>query len=458
MPEIIPALARERLTRRAFLTLTAATAAGLSSRSPVAAEPSGIPLAVTGADRPGLEPFDRLVASFIAEHKVPGAALAVTRNAKLVYARGFGYADREQQEPVQPEALFRIASVSKPITAVAVMQLIEWGKLQLDDRVLDRMNLTPFRVAGADPDPRWKQITVRHCLQHTGGWDRKQSYDPIGKVWDIARALGIRPPVTPVDIVRYMMGQPLDFAPGERHAYSNLGYLVLGRIIEAVTGAKYEAYVKRQVLAPLGIKTAQLGRALVEHRARGEVRYYDAKNRRGPCLFPPRLGEQVPIQYGAENLDGFEAHGGWIASAVELAKFATAFDDPMNCPLLGPRTIEAMWARPEGAAGREPDGTLKAAFYGCGWSVRPVGKTGKANTWHTGLIAGTAALLVRRWDGLNWAILFNTDSKAGSESAPDPAVGKPLGGLIDGPLHDAANQVQAWPNDDLFGKYLGSPS
>lgn len=128
---------------------------------------------------------------------MPGASLAVTRHGRLVYARGFGYADVEKQEAVQPAALFRIASLSKPITAVAVMQLIAKRKLKLDDKVLDRMKLMPFLAADAKPDPRWKQITVRQCLQHTGGWDRNKSFDPIIRPWDIAKALGIQPPVWP---------------------------------------------------------------------------------------------------------------------------------------------------------------------------------------------------------------------------------------------------------------------
>jgi N-acyl-D-amino-acid deacylase len=383
--------------------------------------------------------------AFVEENKVPGAALAVTFKGKLVYARGFGYADVEKKEPVQPAALFRIASVSKPITAVAVLQLIEKEKVKLDDKVISHLQLTPFLARGTKADPRWKQITVRHCLQHTGGWDREKSFDPISRPWDIAKALGIQPPVTPDHIVRYMMGQPLDFDPGARHAYSNIGYLVLGRIIEAISGPTYEGYVKKDVLGPLGIKTAQLGRALLENRAKGEVRYYDAKKRTGPALFPPRLGKQVPVQYGADNQEAYEAHGGWIASAVDLVKFAAAFDDPARCPVLTAKTIDEMWARPDGAAGWEAKGKPKQGFYGCGWNVYPVGTTGKANTWHTGYMAGTEALLVRRWDGRNWAVLFNTHHN------PE---GKSLAGLIDGPLHEAASKVKVWPDVDQFDTFL----
>lgn len=437
MRSILPAHGATDTTRRAFLAAVAGAVAGASWRRAAFAAMSCDDVPTTGAAVAGLEPFDELMRSLLAEHGVPGAALAVSRGGRVVYARGFGYADVDAQTPVEPTALFRIASISKPITAVAVLQLVEQGRLQLDDCVVDGMGLPQLLPEGTEPDPRWKRITVRQCLQHTGGWDSSKSFDPIARAWDIAEALGVEPPITPAHIVRYMLDRPLDFEPGERYAYSNFGYLVLGRIIEAVSGEPYEAHVRKAVLAPLEITSMRLGRARIEHRAPGEVKYYPARPRTRPALYPPRVGQPVPIQYGGENFEAFEAHGGWIASAVDLVKFAAAFDDPANCPILGEETIRTMWSRPAGAAGTHPDGTPRDAFYGCGWSVRPVGNEGKRNAWHAGRIAGTSTLLVRRWDGLNWAVLFNTDSTPGG---PAPAA------RIDPLLHQAAARVSAWPN------------
>jgi CubicO group peptidase (beta-lactamase class C family) len=424
-------------SRRRFLT-TAAGAIGALPFEIAYAKGDAVP--TTGRANAALAPFDRLMTSFLAETKAPGASLAVSRHGRVIYARGFGFADIETKEPVQPTALFRIASVSKPITAVAVLQLIERNKLGLDDEVLDRMNLTAAKPSGAKPDPRWGRVTVRHCLQHTGGWDRGKSYDPIGRAAIIAKTLGVGFPVKPEHVVRYMMAQPLDFDPGERYAYSNLGYLVLGRVIEAVTGRPYEQYVRENVFAPLGVRTMKLGRALAEHRDSNEVKYYDVKNRKGPSIYPPHVGKPVPIQYGAQNFEGYEAHGGWIASAADLCRFAAAFDDSTKSRLLRQATVKEMWARPSGAAGYEPDGKPKASYYGLGWLVRPIGNAGKVNAWHSGNIAGTRALLVRRWDGLDWAVLFNTDQSGD---------GKSLADLIDSRLHDAARQVKTWPDEDV---------
>ncbi len=408
-------------TRRTFL----ASAAGLFASQ-----------AFAQTDAKGLEPFDKLMEAFLADNKVPGAALAVARGGKIVHARGYGFADVEAKEPVKPDSLFRIASVSKPITAVAVMQLLERGRLELEDPVLDLMGLQPLLADGAKADERWQKITVRHCLQHTGGWDRDVSYDPIVKAWDIAKAFGAKPPVTPEHVVRYMMGKPLDFEPGERYAYSNLGYLVLGRIVEKLGKKPYEQYIQEKVFKPLGITTARLGKALVENRAKGEVRYYDSRKGTGRCLYPPKLGETVPTVYGAMNLEAFEAHGGWIASAIDLAKFAAAFDDPKSCPILGSKVIEQMGARPPGKPGTDSKGQPRTSYYACGWQVRQVGGPGRANYSHSGYIPGTEAILVRRQDGLNWAVLFNTNNGAD---------GKSLAGKIEAKVHDTANEVKDWP-------------
>ena len=198
--------------------------------------------------------------------------------------------------------------------------------------------------------------------------------------------------------------------------------------------------MKKHVFAPAHAHDFSLGKGLPEKRPKTEVRYYDSKERKGTCLYPPRAGQSVPLPDGAENIEGFEAHGGWVASAVDLVRFAAALDYGHKSPLSAP-SIKEMWARPTGL---EPNKKSKDAYYGCGWSVWPVDNTGKANTWHSGLISGCSTLLVRRWDGLNWAVLFNTDA---TEKGKQPA------DLIDGPMHEAADAVKKWPAGDLFEKY-----
>lgn len=417
---------------------------GVASPAP-AREPEADPakVVVTGVHDPKLESFDRLMRGFVARNRVPGAALAVTRNGRLVYARGFGFADLETAEPVRPHVLFRIASVSKPLTAVAVLHLIDQGKLRLDSTILDV--LRPEAVAtkdGPPADPRWKQITVGEVLQHRGGWDRAASFDPMFRSVAIAREFDAEPPAGPALILRSMLRRPLDFDPGARFAYSNFGYCVLGRVVETVTGEPYGEAVRQRVLVPLGIdpREMRLGHTLSAGRAAGEVHYYDEKGRTGAAVVGSPIGRTVPEPYGAWSLEAMDAHGGWLASAPALVKFASAFDHPARCKVLSARAIGLMFARPPGPAGFEPDGKPKDAYYGCGWQVRPVGRD-RANTWHNGSLPGTASILVRRSDGVNWAVLFNT------RDGPD---GRLLAGKIDPLVHQAADAVRLWPVENLF--------
>src|SRR6266852_1244544 len=227
-------------------------------------------LPITGETPSELEAFDILMTEFLHKHKVPGGALAITKDGRLVYARGFGYADVEKKEPVEPGSLFRIASVSKPFTVAAALQLVEHGKLKMDDKVFDLLKLEPLLEDGAKFDPRWKEITVEQVLHHKGGWDRDKSGDPMFMPVKIAKALKSEPPANQEQIIRYMMGKPLDHDPGKKEVYSNFGYCVLGRVIERASGEKYEDYVKKRLLKPLGITGMRLGHTLEQQRAKGE--------------------------------------------------------------------------------------------------------------------------------------------------------------------------------------------
>lgn len=421
-------------------TVSRSESAGLIE---AASNPESAVAAPTGCSDSRLAHFDELIGKFLAERAIPGAALAVTRHGRLVYARGFGFADVDSRTPVQPDSLFRIASISKPITAVAVMQLVEQRRLSLDDKVFSLLAIEPHIVMGTRPDPRLQQITVRHLLQHTAGWDRDKSYDPMFRSVKIAETLGVPAPAMPCHIIRYMAGQPLDFTPGERYAYSNMGYSLLGRVIEHVTGEAYDDYVRRCVLAPVGACRTRLGFSFPECRANGEVTYYETKASPGKSVFAHNLGDAVPWQYGGWCLEAMDSHGGWIASAVDLVRFASAFDDPKNSRLLGEDSIRTMFQPSDHAAGKKPDGEPNPFFYGCGWFVRSAGE-GKTTVWHTGSLDGTSTLLVRRHDGLNWAILFNTRN-SGRKDPPSRE--------IDVQLHQAADAVREWPDYDLFTRF-----
>jgi CubicO group peptidase (beta-lactamase class C family) len=396
---------------------------------------------VSGLAEPNLENIDRSLQNFVARHRIPGLSVAITYQRRLLYAKGFGYADLETRQPVRPDSLFRIASLSKPITAVAVLQLAEEGKFKLDDRVVNVLHLEPTR------DPRIANVTIRHLLQHRGGWDRGKSYDPMFIHQRIARQLKIRPPANPAQIIQYMMGQPLDFEPGSAYAYSNFGYRVLGRVIEKVSGQPYEEYVRQRVLKPIGVRDMRLGRSLIEDRAPREVRYYDEKGRMSRGVVGYAAERAVPLPYGVDAIEAMDAHGGWIASAVDMVRFCSTFDDPGTFRLLRPASIATMLGRPPGAAGhvRARAGDVpKNHYYGCGWDVRPQ-EHGAYTFWHTGALPGTSTLMVHRFDGFDWVVLCNTRSSV---------VGNDIAGLIDPEMHAIVDRVTLWPRGNLFPKLL----
>lgn len=329
---------------------------------------------------PRISAFEITMQDYVRAERAGAAALAVTRKGRLVHAAGYGEADAR--------TIFRIASLSKPITATAVLRLVEHGALALDESIWTRLGL-------AEPaDARWKRVTILHLLQHTGGWAHAVGRDPM-----------FAAQATPEGVLAEALRRPLDFAPGTRHAYSNFGYFLLGRAVERASGTSHEAFVQREVLEPIGIRALRV--APPEGRA-------------------------------AELVD---AHSGWAGSAVEMARFARAFDERDSNPLLSRANVDLMHARPEGLAGLGADGTPLAAYYGCGWMVRPVGGPGQAYAWHDGSLADASALMVRGYDGTNWVALFN--SRTG-------ASGRLLSTGLERPLFRAAALLNAWPDGDAF--------
>jgi N-acyl-D-amino-acid deacylase len=402
-------------------------------------KPSAI---ATGRSDPRLSSFDGMMKAFLDRHRVPGAAIAVTRRGKLVYARGFGYTDVETREAVTPRTLFRVASLSKPITGAAVMRAIEKGHGSLDDPIFASLGLDETISSTQNADPRLRTVTIRQLLEHRGGWDRDRSFDPMFQSVRFATALGVTPPATAEDVIRAMLSVRLDFDPGTGYAYSNFGYALLGRWLERKTSKSYEDWVREETLAPLGIHRMRLGRTRIEDSLPGESRYYDPA--RGSSVFASDLGAEVPHPYGAWSLEAMDAHGGWLADVVELARFASAFDDPNACPILSAEGVRRLFARPDSPS---PQGAeLPQVWYSLGWQNRAVAKDSKLNSWHTGSLPGTATLLVRRHDGLAWAILLNARVSPTAQH---------LAQEIDRLVHGAADAVTEWPEDDLFPELLG---
>ncbi|MCW3094427.1 MAG: penicillin-binding protein beta-lactamase class [Chthonomonadaceae bacterium] len=432
-----------QFNRRYLLKSAGQTAAAMALASflpgrAIAGDATDIP--ITGKAVPSLSGFDDLLQTLLREHKIPGASLAIARHGRLIYARGFGYADREAREPVQPDSLFRIASISKSFTSAAIMQLVERNKLKLSDHPFALLDIQPFLEGNATVDPRLRQITIHQLLCHTGGFEREKGFDPMFQPEVIAKALNVKSPPGPKEIIRYMMGRQLDFDPGSKESYSNFGYCVLGRVIEKITGDSYIKYVQRELLLPLGISRMQLGRSLQTLKAPGEVRYYPPYDGLSPNLFG---GPDTLWCYGGFHLEAMDSHGGWIASAPDLVRFASSLDNPKHCPILRPGSIKELFARPR-ETGYTADGAPKPSYYAAGWHVHPM-EQHNMDTWHDGLFDGTSALLLRRHDGLTWAVLFNTDHDENKQVPAD---------LVGLSLHTVADAVKEWPEDRRVGRRI----
>ncbi|HUR05061.1 MAG TPA: serine hydrolase domain-containing protein, partial [Nonomuraea sp.] len=317
----------------------------------------------------------------------------------------------------------RIASLSKNITSAAIMRLVQDGKLSLSAKVTTLLGLTPA-------DTRMNQVTVLRLMQHLGGWDRDASkQDQLWLDHTISAALDVPLPISHSDIIKYATGRQLDFAPGSKMVYSNYGYMLLGRIIEKVSGLSYETYVKTKLLKPLGITRMRLGKSLRTEAASGEVIYQSQYTNKSVM---DESGTVVPYPYGGFNMPNQDANGGWLASAVDLVRWTLAFDRPGT--VLSSASIAKLFAKPETGV------TSSGSWYGGGWWVRQV--TGHLNTWHNGSMPGTFSYLARLQNGWSYAAIFNRREETGT---PDFDV-------IDGQMN--AVKITTWPTTDLTSKYF----
>lgn len=437
-----PRYARQISTsRRSVLRVAAGGGVAMSFRNAFAqgsATPAaGEDVPITGEPIPELAAFDDLMGQAMATWGIPGGQLAIAREDRLVLNRGYGFASVEDGEPVTPDALFRIASSSKPITAVAILKLIDENQLSLDTPVFPL--LAYDLPADAPYDERLDRITIEHLLVHAGGWNSEESFDPQYLPWPLyaSHTLGEDNPAEAETIVRFMLTQSLDFDPGTQSAYSNFGFNVLGRVIEKVSGQTYEDFVIERVLAPAGITSMAIGGTTLEERMPGEVRYYSPEGlERRPGVYPE--SGFVPVGYGSFYLRSLDAHGGWIASAADLVRFTLAIDGTKGEALLAPETVTAMETTPRPPAAAAGVGNVEESL-GLGWnSVQ--GDNGYE--WsHAGALEGSnCSWIIRKPDGTTLAFVFNTLPMD---------FGGFFGELLPS-LHELLDTTTEWPGTDLF--------
>lgn len=379
---------------------------------------------VSGKEAPGLEAFDRAVLAMMERHGIPGASLSIALHGKLVLARGYGWAVIGANRHVEPTTPFGLASVSKTITAAAILRLVEDGKLSLEDEAFGVLkHLAPPR--GARVDPRIHKVTVRQLLHHTGGWDRDKSGDPIGWSPIIMRKMGVRAPVSQEAFLRFMMGVPLDFDPGTRAVYSNVGYAILAAIIATRSGMSYEEYVRKNVLDPAGVKAAFLHQGRPDF-FKGEAHAYLAGT---VAPLPPT---QLPMMQGAL---------GWSMSSVDLVRLLTALEGSRGKGALKPETFKVMLSPPPPPVKPGADGQYMAMGFSLARQVKP-----GVMCVQDGHYYGMRAFVKRNPAGVCWALTFNASMQPDSVDAR----------MIHQAIHEVQDLVESmkkYPKVDLFEEY-----
>jgi CubicO group peptidase (beta-lactamase class C family) len=369
----------EKLTRRVLIkTLGGAVAASIfhSKASALRQEENGSEL--TGRERGEM---GRLAAAFKRQYEVPGLSIAISRNGQFVYDRGFGVADRKDAVELTTSNVFRIASLTKPITSVAIFTLIEKGQLHLNDKVFGPSAILGTKYGKGTEKQYVGDITVDHLLTHTaGGWPN-DSTDPMfqHESWDHTKLISWT-----------LENMPLSYPPGQHWAYSNFGYCVLGRVIEQVSGQPYADYVQASVLGPAGISGMSIAENSMKKRAPNEVVYY---------------GQYSEDPYKI-NVTRMDSHGGWIATPSNLVQFLDHLGSPNMPSLLKPETIRTM-TTPSPAYPKD-----SPARYARGWLVRD---NGAGNWWHNGSLPGSTTIMVRTSTGMCWAALANTRTQPSDE-------------------------------------------
>lgn len=313
---------------------------------------------------------------------IPAVSLAIVRNERLVYAHSYGYADKETNQVATNDSRYRIASLSKPITAIAVLKLSEAGLLSLDDAVFGTNGILGDDFGAPPVDSQKEEITVRHLLDHRSGWINFPD-DPMFRANDLTHA----------QLISDMLAnRPLANAPGAKEVYLNFGYAVLGRVIEKVTGGSYEAYTKEMV-APMGIADMAIAGNTLAERLPGEVKYYQAE-------FSPY----------SMNVARMDAHGGWVSTATDLARFMVHVDRNAHVPDVVSSSLHTLY------------------FDGDFWV-------------NTGSLPGTSSLFVRLDNTFSFVVLANTRTEDDAER-----ILKALYAVV----REQILMRKEWPSYDLF--------
>jgi N-acyl-D-amino-acid deacylase len=241
-----------------------------------------------------------------------------------------GYTWSEDGYPVtQPNSRFRLASLSKAFTAAGIRRLVSMGRLAPNTQAYPFLGITNRLLPDQTPDPAVNTITVDHLVNRRGGLTHARVtengvvrlFEPSDDLRTVAARLGRTTLPTRDDLVRYMYGEPLDFAPGTQQVYSNFAFTLLTSIVERASGQGFVDFVRREVLAPMGLADLWAGASTLAGRVPDEVRYDHPGV--GLTVLQPTAQTLVPNVYGTFALENSEGTGGLVSTAPTVARFIT---------------------------------------------------------------------------------------------------------------------------------------
>lgn len=414
-------------TRRILATCVTAASAAIASAE----------LPITGMPVPELAVFDNLMTDFMDDNGIEAGVLGIMKDGVIVYQRGFGWKDAAHTRPLRHDAVLRIASISKPFTAAAIQRLYATNWVDPNDVVFDLGQpgggILPYQAFDgsglvdwtAIPDARVLNITVQQILSHTSGLPCNSNgclSDPMFRAVQIADAFNnanipASYPPGPVRTTQWMIGRPsaLEFNPGSNYAYSNPGFMVLGQVVEAVSGMSHIEYVRQNVLGPIDWLPA--GEVVAGRTFEGDLDprepWYD-NNEMTTNVFDPD-GDNVRRPHGGYHHELHFASGGMAVSTTALLHLAENY-----------------------YVNAENPGAGLALTYGA-----PTNGV-RSTRSHGGLLWGTEASVRQRSDGVNFAVIFNKGT-VGTTYAGD------MRNLLDDAI-DAGGFT--WPTQGVDGQWV----
>ena len=345
---------------------------------------------------PELEGLDKKISNYMRKWQLKGVSLAITRNDSLVYAKGYGWADKEKEVVMEPGHIMRVASVSKLITAAGIMVLQDQGKLTIDSKVFGPegvLNDEYFNEL-TKCDPRYYDMTIEDIMRHRSCF----MSDQLFRSKEVQTYMGLDNPPTKEDFFTLVFRNKLRAAPGTRTSYSNFGYLVLSEIIERVSEMPYDEFIRKHVLKPAGCYDMHIAGVYYKDKRKNEVRYYtqEGEGKYAPDFNNPQ--DTVESCYGKNNIPLLSGAGAWCSSTIELARLIASIDgDDQVRDIISEKSFRQMTERTD------------ESTFGLGWN-----ETHPTRGWNrTGTLDGTSALIRHYPDGECWIMVTNTGTYKG---------------------------------------------